>query len=171
VLLAMDANIHAALVGGVVAGSVVVLGIGLTEWLQRRRENWRELRAAVQEISVSLAIVLALLSEHPPSFVKPPGTALGTPGWEHKDRLTRAMFDADRVTRRFRFRRRREVRRQLDALLAKVSAADYRFHRGTAQLTTEDMYEIMDFDLSTLVLGRRPLIGQAMQNYIDHGFS
>src|SRR5262245_49621975 len=112
----MDPNIHAALVGGVLGGAVVVLGIGLTEWLQRRRDAWRDLRTAVSEIVITLPIALSFISTDPPKFL-PPGTALGMPGWEFHDRLQRALYRADEITRRFHFIRRGEVRREIDLLL------------------------------------------------------
>jgi hypothetical protein len=169
VILAMSIEIHAAIIGGVIAGSVVLVGVLFTEWLARRRGHRQRLRAAVQEIIITLPIYLSFISTDPPPNLEP-GISVGTPGFGYRDTFIRAVFEAEAETRRFRFRHREEVRAAIDELLTQTAAADIRFYGGQL-LSREDLYQLTEHNLSSLVYGGRALIDDDVSDYVRHGFT
>jgi hypothetical protein len=165
-MLAIDAGIHGAIVGGLIGGAVVLLGIGLTEWLRRIGDRRRQLENAVHDLNIWLPIWLVYLGPDPPD---PKRDKMGTPGWEANQRVVDALFRADVSVRRGPLRKRRKIKRELDSLAAKTAAVFMRARKGQ-YLTYSEMPEITTAEVRSLVSGNRDFLDDEIERYVRDGF-
>ena len=123
---------HAAIIGGVISGAVVLLGILLAEWLRRPRTGTRNLGTPLGSFLLRSPVALSNLL---PDASDPRRLQQGSPGWEVFQEVLTAALAADVASRPRITRRRATIRRSLDELTVRMGAAHVRW-LATRQLIT-----------------------------------
>jgi hypothetical protein len=163
-VVAIDTTIHAAIVGGVLGGAVVLAGIGLTEWLRRLGDRRSAAEAAVHELVVWLPIWLVHYSRRPPQEDSEIDSK-----WVAQQRMTDALFRVESSLNQRGLRHRQKIAAAVDDLSARTAAVMLRRMDGKL-LSDEDMIEINARELRALVLGDRKPIDDLISRYRRDGF-
>ncbi|MFZ2057019.1 MAG: hypothetical protein WAV54_06395 [Acidimicrobiales bacterium] len=166
-LLAVSVEIQAAIVGGVIAGVVVLGGIVLAEWLVRLRDRRDRIREAVKRLVMGLPIFMADASRSPAGDAT---FARGTEAWRQYQEVVIAMNEIDVAVRPPFLKGRREIRDANDDIMARTLAVFSLHHAGTSA-TMPDLYGMIDATarLSKAVLGDREPIDALYQRYLRQG--
>jgi hypothetical protein len=159
-------EIQAALLGGLIAGAVVLIGVSLSEALTRGRERWTAMREELHRIVMRLPVALIYLGPNPPD---PARVSFGSPGWAVEREVTDALFKIEALARGRRGKRYEEVKKAADDLTARFSAALMRAHNGQ-YLSYAEMLEIAATQLTRAILGEREHIDQLFKQYVREGF-
>jgi hypothetical protein len=163
----VSVEIHAAIIGGALAGLVVVLGVVLTEWLTRIRTRGHEVGQAAHDLVINLPIALLYMSSAPPDDDKP---GFGSKAWEANQRVTDAMFRIDRLTRRRPMRHRQAIRRELDDLSARFTALEVRNYQGQMYTARDLQLRVNAGRLFQAAVGdREGPLDEAIERYIESG--
>lgn len=159
---------HAAIIGGVISGAVVLLGILLAEWLRRAQDRHTELRNATRVISLRSPVALSNLL---PDASDPRRLQQGSPGWEVFQEVLTAALAADVASRPRITRRRATIRRSLDELTVRMGAAHVRW-LATRQLITHEQMLSVGVQVGALnraVFGKRSLVDDLWDRYVSEG--
>ena len=165
-MLAISAATHAAVIGGVISGAVVLLGAFLAEWLARARDRHDRLRRATLEISLKAPLVLGYVSPEP---TDPRGLTRASPGWGLYEDVFAALMDADAASRPLLTRRRKKVRNDMHEITARLVAAQVRWDRSKATVSREQVVSPPTFDLNNAVFGKRKNIEKLWKGYLVEG--
>jgi len=160
-VLAWSHEMNAAVVGGLLAGLVVLVGVVLTEALARARGR----RDRIEARTVEIVMLLPIYLEH----LRVDDVEVGSVGWDCGQRVATAVNEIETIVRHHRIRQRKAVRAAVDRISATMYAANYRRAKGNA-LTPTDALEIVDHHLSLAVFGERDYLDDQYNWYIDHGF-
>jgi hypothetical protein len=164
-VFAIDPAIHAALIGGVISGGVVLLGIAATEWIRRRAS----LREGLPQGTTGYLRTMPLFIHR---MTDPPSTTIDIAPQEVNRQLISSISEMQQNARRLRlFRHRREVRRHTKMTLAQVQALAQRETAGGPPLTSDEVRALTSTGtrVNTLVLHLwEPTIDE-VRWYRDHG--
>jgi hypothetical protein len=168
-VLAFSDAIHAAIVGGVISGVVVILGVVVTERLARRRADLQELRTKTLKLG---RVLVVWTNAHTNTAYFPPGVDIRGVAWvTTNDVLDHHLWALESLTRRVRLLpRRSQIRSEVADLLGRVTAFALRYAQG--RLTPDDAPNVSSHRLNQLVFGRTddlPIADAALW-YADHGF-
>jgi hypothetical protein len=134
----MSVEIHAAIVGGVLAGASVVLGIVGTESLRRAHERRSIVQTNATTIAVTYAWVLGAMADEPWA------AQLDTTSKEWKEAhadLVRRLTECIAQSRGFH--RARKVRRRAETLGALVVGYSMRFRSAGTRMSRKELGEIV----------------------------
>jgi hypothetical protein len=132
VIVAMDAAIHAAIIGGIVSGAVVLTGVVLTAWLTPRTALLVELRRATTVYLSTMPLFMLRMAETPTNTID-------LSPQEVNRRLIAALATMEQNARRLRLlRHRRAIRSEVKVTMAQVTSISLREVRGAAQLAPEE---------------------------------
>src|ERR1700674_3617252 len=162
---APSVEVHAAIVGGLISGGVVLLGVFLAEWLHRRRDRHNVLVDATRTIARALHPALYYLTGESPEFQ---GANFGSPGFAAQQELREAFVAADTATRPRLTAKRREIRAALDDIMARAFAADLRHSRGIV-LTRAEFESFPLSSLTRAVFGSRDFLDEMLVRYSKDG--
>ena len=167
-VLAISVAIHAAIVGGVISGAVIVAGILITEWLTRVRNRSDAIRTATHIVVMRLPVALAYMSDNPPSAQR---VEFGTAGWNAYQEVQAALVEIDAASRHRGIRHRIVIRDAHEDLTARLFAAWYRCVTRGLYLTEEERLTFGTERLTSAVLGERQPFDDRFNRYIKDGFS
>jgi hypothetical protein len=165
-VLALSDATHAAVIGGVISGAVVLLGIFLAEWLARARDRQDRLRRATLVISLKTQQVLGYVSQKP---TEPRGLTRGSPGWDLYDAVFAALIEADAASRPLLTRKRKKVRSAVNEIAARLVAAQQRWECFKDTVSSDQVQSLPTFDLNCAVFGERTNIDDLWHGYFDKG--
>jgi hypothetical protein len=165
-VLAISDATHAAIIGGVISGAVVLLGVFLAESLARARDRHDRLRRATQVISLKAPLVLGYLSPEP---TDPLGLATGTPGWDLYAAVFAALMEADAASRPLLTRKRKKVRCVVDEITARLVAAHMRWVRSKDTVSRDQVLSLPTRELNSAVFGDRRNIDDLWKHYLAEG--
>jgi hypothetical protein len=162
---AISVEIHAAIVGGLISGAVVLLGVLLAEGLRRGWERRQALRRAIRVIVQQLPIAMIFLTENTPDERR---WNIESPGWIIYQQVMSACTEADTASRSRWTRHRAEVRAALDEIVARMSAAAIRSASGHL-VTVAQLSSIPTDQLTLAVFGKRNTIDDRLIGYVKRG--
>lgn len=159
----MSVEIHAALVGGVLAGLVVIGGIAVEQWVTRVLARRDRIESAVRLVSLKLGeVVLPFMTA-----ASTPGRV--TAGGGEFQAVLDALIDVETTGRRW-FPGRREARVLAEDLIARIYAAQARHATGTALTKVEfDRLHDQAAALHRATFGTREPANKAVERYVRTG--
>jgi hypothetical protein len=167
-VLGVSVEIQAAIVGGVISGGVVLLGVFLTEGLNRRSARYEELRRATRTIIIRLPIALLYLSASPPDEQR---LDIGSTGWTIDQEVVIALVGVDIASRPRWTRNRKDVRLAHDEISARLHAAYFIWQTRHEVVTNAQFLAVsgLGAELSTAVFGEREIISALIDQYLRDG--
>lgn len=136
----MDADIHAAIVGGLIGGATLGVGVVLGEWLQRARDR----RGQFEESLARLALAL-------PHVTTPASAKWAGPRPPKGEWVSGYMAVHDQMLRLLRlcrgFRHARAARAALETLLVRSNVLLEEYFRNDRILSVEEMLEVSAHDV------------------------
>jgi hypothetical protein len=164
---AIDVAIHAAIVGGLISGAVILVGVLVAEWLTRSRDRTYAIRAATTSVVRQLPIALAYMSTSPPTDQR---VAFGTDGWDVYQAVQASLNEIDIATRRRGVRNRKKVREAHEEVSARFAAAYFRCVSRNEYVTAEERYNFQTEMLNRAVFGERENFDEKFKQYLNEGF-
>lgn len=167
-LIAISVEIHAAIVGGVISGGVVLLGVLVAEGMRRRSARTEELRQATRLVVIRYAIAMSYLTETPPDEH---GFSLGSPGWEVYQEVFVALVGIDVASRSKWSRRCDDIRQAREDLSARLHTAWYLYTTKKAVVSMDQYMSASGVvaDLNRAVFGERDTIDALLDKYQRDG--
>lgn len=162
VIVAMDAQIHGALVGGALGGAVVLVGIALTEWLERVRSRRAAIGAAVRQVTLRLPYVTAPISELWRDDDRPIDGSRRDE-WIREREAVDGWLREIELEARWPLRRAKEIRSAARDLQARLAAASFNWTAERALLSEQAFYDSTGLSLNRAAF---PKTGPVMDDEI-----
>lgn len=157
----MHPELHAAIVGGILSGVVVFAAIAAEHRLSVYRNNREELERSTLRLAMVLPHVTAgMMADYSLS------TDLGS-DWSQK--REEALTLMARIRLLARGRRRRRIRKAVERLIARTTAAEFGFLTKRAHLPREHALALTTEDLFAAVFGDHETLDRLITHYLEHG--
>jgi hypothetical protein len=158
-------EVHAALVGGALAGLTVVLGVGLTEWCSRVRSRRQAIEDATHRLTIVVPHVTIAFSQRGRTTVD---RSSGAPWFDHYEEVLH-LTSLIRRSARWPMRRATAIRREVEDLAARIFGADLAADSDGRYLTSAQLLEITTLGLSRVVFAKTLNLDELSQHYRESG--
>jgi hypothetical protein len=150
-----------------IALAAAVLAAAATEWCVRVRERRRKVEEATLELVFLVPALIVPISELWPGTR--PDTGVGSEWDQRRERIDSLLVDA-RVHSYWPLRRHRAIRKEVEDLAARVTAANFDWNQERKPVPAGATSEISGADLMSAVFGGKPYLDESIKYYREHGY-
>jgi hypothetical protein len=150
-----------------IALAAALVAVSATEWSVRIRDRRRKIEEATLQVVFLVPALIVPISERWTD--PPPDTGTGSDWDQRRERVDALLIEA-RVRSYWPLRRWREIRREVEDLAARVTAAHFDWAASKKRVRAEDTLEITGAKLMGAVFGQRPYIDEAIKFYRSYGY-